>query len=95
MRDQLRHDVADGEVAIWAVEVVFSWKSGRLDRENMVFGPSKWVVAVALDRWSPLAGAIYSKKRRGDHESGREGRWSPLAGGRLHRVHCIYEIIQA
>ena len=54
----------------------------------MAVGPSKLVVAVALDRWSPLAGAIYSKKRRGDRESGREGRWSPLAGGRLYRVHC-------
>ena len=56
----------------------------------MAVGPSKLVVAVALDRWSPLAGAIYSKKRRGDRESGREGRWSPLAGGRLYRVHCTF-----
>ena len=54
----------------------------------MAVGPSKLVVAVALDRWSPLTGAIYSKKRRGDRESGREGRWSPLAGGRLYKFHC-------
>ena len=74
----------------------FSWKSGRLDRGKMAVGPSKLVVAVALDRWSPLADAIYSKKRRGDRKSGREGRWSPLAGGRLYRFHCICDFeIQA
>ena len=45
---------------------------------------------VAVDRWSPLAVKIYSKNDVGAaKKSGREGRWSPLAGGRLYRVHCI------
>ena len=46
---------------------------------------------VAVDRWSPLAVKIYSKNDLGAaKKSGREGRWSPLAGGRLYRVHCMY-----
>ena len=46
---------------------------------------------VAVDRWSPLAVKIYSKNDVGAaKKSGREGRWSPLAGGRLYRVHCMW-----
>ena len=45
---------------------------------------------VTVDRWSPLAVKIYSNNDLGAaKKSGREGRWSPLAGGRLYRVHCI------
>ena len=44
---------------------IFFFQSGRLDREKMAVGPLKWVVAVALDRWSPLAGKIYSKNDGG------------------------------
>ena len=44
---------------------------------------------VAVDRWLPLVVKIYSKNDVGAvKKSGREGRWSPLAGGRLYRVHC-------